>query len=194
MLTTHPLPITTPFYFIRHGETEWNRRGTSMGQTDIPLNERGIQQAYAAQAFLKNLEVGAVYSSSLKRAHQTAQIINEALSRPLYTTDHLRERGWGEGEGKPFDENFFVNLPDHLLPEGAEKYPDFEARILSALKSATAMADQPTLIVAHGGVFMVLTRLMGYPNLHAENCVPYLFRPPATKDQLWFVCELGQTP
>jgi len=187
----HLSHITIPFYFIRHGETAWNRQGIIMGQQDIPLNECGVKQAYEAQSFLKNMAIDAMYTSSLKRAHQTALILNEALDRPLHKTDQLWERGWGEGEGKPHS-HFMSGLKDSDIPQGAEPWKIFENRMLSALHHIMTESKKSPLIIAHGGFFMAMTRLMGYSHLHAENCVPYLFRPPERKDQLWFICELGK--
>jgi broad specificity phosphatase PhoE len=69
------LPI--PFIFIRHGETDWNRTNRTMGQTDIPLNSLGIQQAREATQYLENLGVERIIHSPLSRAAQTATIINE---------------------------------------------------------------------------------------------------------------------
>ena len=65
------LPLK-PFYFIRHGETEWNRRNIIMGSHDIPLNELGLQQAHEASRALENESFDIIVSSTKKRAQQTA--------------------------------------------------------------------------------------------------------------------------
>ena len=65
------LPLK-PFYFIRHGETEWNRRNIIMGSRDIPLNELGLQQAHEASRALENESFDIIVSSTKKRAQQTA--------------------------------------------------------------------------------------------------------------------------
>ncbi|OGA02675.1 MAG: hypothetical protein A2W68_19570 [Betaproteobacteria bacterium RIFCSPLOWO2_02_64_14] len=57
------------FFYLRHGETEANRLGLITGATDIELNARGREQALAAVALVKALEVDAVYSSPLVVAH-----------------------------------------------------------------------------------------------------------------------------
>jgi broad specificity phosphatase PhoE len=61
-----------PFYFIRHGETEWNRQGIYMGHKDIPLNETGRAQAYNAKKYLKKEPISYSVTSSLARAYETA--------------------------------------------------------------------------------------------------------------------------
>jgi broad specificity phosphatase PhoE len=65
-----PLPLK-PFYFIRHGETEWNRRNIIMGSKDIPLNELGLQQAHEASRVLENESFDVIVSSPKIRAQQT---------------------------------------------------------------------------------------------------------------------------
>ena len=65
------LPLKS-FYFIRHGETDWNRQSIIMGQTDIPLDDTGIHQAHQAKDILKTENVSAIYTSPLQRAYETA--------------------------------------------------------------------------------------------------------------------------
>jgi broad specificity phosphatase PhoE len=83
------------FYFIRHGETDWNKRGMIMGSKDIELNSNGISQAEQAKYSFEDADIGAIYSSSAKRASHTANILNEALGLQVTYTDLLTERGWG---------------------------------------------------------------------------------------------------
>lgn len=80
-----------PFYFIRHGETDWNVQKILMGSKDIPLNERGKSQAIQARQFLKDLEIGQIFSSSSQRAYQTASILNEEYAYPLHPVDQFKE-------------------------------------------------------------------------------------------------------
>ena len=72
--------MKTRFYFIRHGETEWNTKGIYQGLTDIPLSEKGEKQAeYLGKRFQnKALKVDAIYSSPLQRAVKTAESIANA--------------------------------------------------------------------------------------------------------------------
>ena len=81
----------SPFYFIRHGETDWNMQGLITGQQDILLNEMGIAQAHQAKQHLQNLDIKTLCVSSLKRAQHTAEIINETLKCPIVVMDELRE-------------------------------------------------------------------------------------------------------
>ena len=114
-----------------------------MGQTDIPLNEKGIQQSHDLKNHLKRFKFGRVWSSSLQRASQTSQIINEAFHYPIYDTDLLKERGWGVGEGESH-EHFLPDMrvkfdvknesKEEKIPEGAESYKAFERRVILAFK------------------------------------------------------------
>ena len=66
--------IRTPFWFLRHGETDWNAQGLSQGNVDIPLNATGIAQAHAAAPLLRNRGISHIVASPLSRAHDTAKI------------------------------------------------------------------------------------------------------------------------
>jgi len=80
---------------IRHGETDSNRRGSYLGWTDIELNEIGINQVKFLRDRLKGVKVDKIYSSPLKRALQTAEIINENYKLDIVPSDGLKERNFG---------------------------------------------------------------------------------------------------
>ncbi len=72
--------------FVRHGETDWNKAGRIMGQTDLPLNETGLKQAEEIAQELKG-EFDVIFTSSKKRALQTASRIKERLTIPIVVSD-----------------------------------------------------------------------------------------------------------
>jgi len=78
-----PLPHH-PFYFLRHGQTDWNLQGRLQGHTDIPLNATGLDQAHAAADMLADQGIDIIVSSPLVRALKTAAIISERIDRPIY--------------------------------------------------------------------------------------------------------------
>lgn len=81
-----------PFYFVRHGETDWNKINKALcSQDDISLNETGLIQAANAAKKINSLGITKIYSSPLLRAEQTAQIINERLRLHLNFHKGLRE-------------------------------------------------------------------------------------------------------
>jgi probable phosphoglycerate mutase len=85
---------------VRHGETDWNREGRFQGQIDIPLNDRGLQQARAARDFLAPVAVQRAYTSTMARPRQTAEVILERHPGvPLTSTSGLVEIGHGRWEG-----------------------------------------------------------------------------------------------
>jgi len=83
---------------VRHGETESSRMGTYCGWTDVGLNDEGIKQAYRVQEKLGYLKIDAFFSSPLKRALQTASIINECFNMEITCCDSLKERSFGVWE------------------------------------------------------------------------------------------------
>ena len=75
-------------YVVRHGETIWNKERKVQGITDIPLTDKGREEAYALQELIKNLNIDVVISSPLERARETAKIlVNSKL--PINTDDRI---------------------------------------------------------------------------------------------------------
>lgn len=83
---------------VRHGETDSNKKGTYCGWTDVELNEEGIKQACSARDKLKGIKVDAIFSSPLKRAFRTAEIINENFNLGIDCVEALKERNFGVWE------------------------------------------------------------------------------------------------
>lgn len=188
-VTSLNIPLT-PFYFIRHGETDWNRRNIIMGSMDVPLNKLGLQQAHEASQLLENESFDIIVSSPRIRAQQTAEIIAKRTHKPVVFKDGLTEIVWGEAEGTPFDPTKSL-FDDAHRPKGAEAFAAFQKRVLEAISSVLVMGDLP-LIVSHGGVFKALTHYMGYKDLSSSNCIPFFFSPPDTPTYPWSVCPLGE--
>lgn len=183
----HPLPLK-PFYFIRHGETEWNKRNIIMGSQDIPLNEVGLQQAHEASSLLENETFNVIISSPRIRARQTADIISQKTHKTILLEEGLVEITWGAAEGTPHDPTKSI-FDDVDKPEGAETFTAFQRRVVDAMSDVLLTNDLP-LIVSHGGVFKALTYSLGYQNLSSPNCTPYLFQPPSASSHPWIICPL----
>lgn len=90
---------TKNLYFIRHGETDWNREKRFQGQTDIPLNQLGREQALALVPYMSSLKIDAAYSSPLSRAYETAEIALSDLNLQIQKEVRLKETNVGEAEG-----------------------------------------------------------------------------------------------
>jgi 2,3-bisphosphoglycerate-dependent phosphoglycerate mutase len=87
-------------HFVRHGETDWNRDGRIQGMSDVPLSALGREQAEELAAALGARPIGAVYSSDLRRAVETATPLAGRLGVVVQTTPALRERSFGANEGR----------------------------------------------------------------------------------------------
>ncbi|SFE09966.1 histidine phosphatase family protein [Blastococcus tunisiensis] len=145
-------PLT--LLLVRHGQSEWNVAGLMQGQTGhVPLTPTGHAQAAAAATELAGLGPGALISSDLLRAVQTAEHCAAATGLPVVTTPALREQGYGELEGRPSRELWdVVDWTDpHWAAAGGESLAELHARVAAFLKdlSAEPPADVVAL-VTHG--------------------------------------------
>jgi broad specificity phosphatase PhoE len=86
-------------HVFRHGQTDWNAEGRFQGHIDIPLNERGREQAAALVPALERARIEAILSSDLSRARETAEIAARGLRVPVYEDARLREAHLGEAQG-----------------------------------------------------------------------------------------------
>lgn len=87
-------------YLMRHGETEWNKIGKFQGQVDTPLAKEGILQAQKTSEGMKEIPFDCIFSSPLKRAYMTAQIIRGDREIPLIRDNRLKEMSFGIYEGR----------------------------------------------------------------------------------------------
>lgn len=167
-----------PFYFLRHGETEWNVDGRAQGQADIPLNETGVAQAKRAAEIVKGLGIATICTSPLSRAYETARMSAEAAGLPLHVIDDLKECSFGTAEGLPRGPWILDFWKKGIVPEGAEPFPDFLARALRGINTALAM-DGPVLIVAHAGIYRCVLHETEIPPMGVTpNAVPIRHEPP----------------
>ncbi|MCX7342761.1 MAG: histidine phosphatase family protein [Proteobacteria bacterium] len=182
--------IHKSFYFMRHGETDWNRRHIYMGQTDIPLNEFGIQQARQAAKLLEGIEFTSIASSNLIRAIHTAQIIAEKVSKPITIIDDLKECSLGTMEGLTKENNKFLDLwSNSKACNGIEEFYDFKERVVRGLKTALELPGT-VLIIAHGGVYWAIQDALRLPFQDLSNCSVVYHRPPEQQSYPWKVIEI----
>jgi probable phosphoglycerate mutase len=175
----------TPFWYLRHGETDWNRQGLSQGNIDIPLNELGLAQAREAAVRLRNRGITSIVASPLSRARVTAEIVGEALGLPVTIEPDLREVSWGVHEGKPLDEWFHGWISGHTTPEGAESFAELRRRSVAGLNRAVGQPPA-VLVVAHGGVFRAIRSVMKLEiSGRTRNCVPMWCEPPRAPGLEW---------
>ena len=153
---------------IRHGETAWNVDTRIQGQLDIPLNTVGRWQASRVAQALAEESIQAIYASDLLRAWETAGSIAEVTGLTLQAHAGLRERGFGDFQGKTFAEiealwpeqsrQWRARHPE-WAPPGGESLTALRARIVeTASELAARHQGEQIVMVAHGGVMDVLYR------------------------------------
>lgn len=152
---------------VRHGETPWNVTLQYQGQGNVPLNERGREQARRAAARLARYGVGALYSSDVVRAWETAELIGTTLGLSPRAMPELREIDVGQWEGLT-PEELYRRFPDHMAEYrrdpartvrlGGESYAQLQERALVALNQIQAHheADAVVAAVSHGGTIRAL--------------------------------------
>ena len=87
-------------YYVRHGQTDWNKVKRLQGRTDNPLNEVGIEQAKKTRDLLKNEKIDLIICSPLRRTLETANIINEGRNIKIIKDEGFIERSFGKYEGE----------------------------------------------------------------------------------------------
>ena len=161
-------------YLVRHGETHSNNKRIIQGQANTELNDIGIQQAKNLASILKDKKIKKIYSSDLKRAKKTAEIINEQLKVQLITTELLRELDMGNWEGKPISEiqkitdfEKWMVYPTQLdETRGGERLIDLRYRIEKFMNSVKNEEDD-VLIVTHG--IALTTFILSILNASMDN-------------------------
>ncbi len=144
---------------VRHGETMWNRENRILGHTDIELNEKGQKQAKRLGVALKDEEVSAIYSSSLRRARETANEIARLHDLEVIADDAFMELDAGELDGLTFEEVMkrygkfleeWANDASSLKVPGGESIAEVQRRAWSAVeKLANIHASETVFVVSH---------------------------------------------
>jgi len=170
-------PAPRPFWFLRHGETDWNARGLSQGRSDIPLNEIGRAQAERAAVQLRGRGITRIHASPLSRAAETARIVAAHLSVPVAFDDDLMETRFGVQEGQPMGAWYDGWVDGSFTPEGGESFAQLRARAVAAVNRATA-APGLALIVAHGAWWRAFRQAAGLSgHVRTPNALPLLAEP-----------------
>ncbi|HLL37459.1 MAG TPA: histidine phosphatase family protein [Streptomyces sp.] len=158
---------------VRHGETEWSRSGRHTGLTDVPLTERGRQEARHLVPLLRSHRIGAAFVSPLLRARETARLIGLPDAR---VDADLREWDYGGYEGVTTADiqrerpGWFL-FRDGVAPGPPERPGETPGqvgeradRMLAKAEAARADTEGCVVLVAHGHFLRVLTaRWLGLP-------------------------------
>jgi broad specificity phosphatase PhoE len=175
-----------PLVLVRHGESTWNELKLVQGQNnESNLDDRGREQAREAGLSLRSQDFDAILTSDLARTRETAEIIAQELELTIMTTDALRERSFGDFEGRPLRElthslsgiENHVVVDDNAHPPNGESLQELWHRVGTFVESlGERRRDERLLLVTHGGTIHALRAYCaGEPPLNhywyrVENC------------------------
>jgi broad specificity phosphatase PhoE len=175
-------------YIARHGQTDLNKQKVLQGsRTDHSLNETGIKQAEELSKNLSGSSFDIIFSSTLKRAKETAEIVNKKFNVPLMIDERLVERDFGNLSGRSWEQiksdpswtvqNEETSQNYDYSPFGGETSEDVKSRLLSFLENLKKeYQGKKILIISHGGVLKFMQRMSGETNLFTpENGALYDF-------------------
>jgi broad specificity phosphatase PhoE len=142
---------------VRHGETPFNKERKVQGITDIELNDTGLRQAHQLALALKDHEIHLIYSSPLKRAYVTAEVINQFHDVPIHRRSGLIEMDQGDFEGLSFQElmacekdflrRWIADPAITKMPNG-ESFIEVQERAWNAIEDIILRAEN-AVVVSH---------------------------------------------
>jgi probable phosphoglycerate mutase len=156
-------------YFVRHGQTKYNALQVHQPE-NAELSKLGIKQAEILAKRLSKIQIDIIYSSPIKRAKQTAKIINKTLKKKIVYSDFLKERkGPSEFIGKTIDDpeviqiNKIRNVHEndflwHYSDE--ENFIEFKERVKKFFNVLGKTKKENILVVTHGGPIRMMIFLM----------------------------------
>jgi broad specificity phosphatase PhoE len=169
----------TELILVRHGETEWNVEQVFRGRIDVGLNETGVRQAELLAQYLGGVNIDAVYSSPLRRALNTAEVVARYHKLEVKIAPGLIDFDFGKWQGLPHQEvkrrykklyAQWIENP-HLIkmPDG-EGLSDVRERALPVVNEVIAKHEGTVVLVSHRVVNKVLIcALLGLDNSHFWN-------------------------
>ena len=168
---------------VRHGQTDWNSEERFQGQRDVPLNQKGRLEAHSLAQRLIDISFSAIYTSDLKRAKETAEIIAERLHLPITIEPRLREINQGKWEGKSFEviRNRYAEQwnqrtidPVNFRPPGGESIAEVADRVYAAVNDIVNLTPSDfVMIVSHGlAIATILCKANGIPIDKAFSHIP----------------------
>lgn len=165
------------FYFIRHGQTDYNSSAAKIDHADVSLNPTGLKQAQTIEPIIASLPVKSVCCSPLKRAQETKEIISLRLQAIHHKVAELQECS--------------TQIWNDMTACGPTAYQSPHMHVKAFMQQAlnginlSLSREGPVLIVAHGGIHWAICCLMGVTNHDwmIDNCLPVHFYQDA--DEKW---------
>jgi len=162
---------STHLMFIRHGETVGNSEQIAHGQSESPLNDRGIQQAKSTAKMLNGWHrtYHRIYASPLSRAHDTGKHISEALQLPIHIHEGLKEGFLGDWEGVTYEQLGTFDFArrsikdDDFRGHNGESPNQLASRVVSAIHEIRSNhLGENIIIVSHGAAIShAISTLLG---------------------------------
>jgi len=157
------------FVLLRHGETNWNHERRFQGSLDSPLTAKGKKRIKNFVKELKLYQPEHIFSSTLNRCKESANLIAKPLKKRLKMDKRLNELAFGEWEGRTADE--LIKAKDSayckwykgqtVTPKGGESITSLEKRIGSFINHCRKnYDDQKILIVTHGGSIRMFLKIL----------------------------------
>lgn len=159
----------TKIYLVRHGETQLNQKGCYYGWTDCGLSEKGVQEAQCLGKSFERIKYDAIISSDLKRAFETAEILNTKKG-PILEDKRLRELNFGLWEGlnheqlqELYKEQWDRWTADWIntAPTEGESFLELYQRVTECMEELlNKYKDQTIVVVSHKGVLQIITTVL----------------------------------
>lgn len=169
----------TTIILVRHGETEWNIEEIFRGRIDVELNETGRRQARLVAEYLRDFQIDAVYSSPLRRALATAELIAGYHGLEVRVSGGLIDLDFGEWQGLTLEEvkerykalyTQWTSHPEQLRVPAGESLDDVTERAIQVINEAITKYQNYVVLVSHRVVNKVLIcSLLGLDNSHFWN-------------------------
>lgn len=169
----------TEIILVRHGQTDWNLTEIFRGRIDIQLNNTGIKQAELLSGYLSSVKIDAIYSSPLKRALKTAEVIGNNHKLKMEISPGLIDLDYGKWEGMShqdvqdkYKELYaqWIDHPEQVKMPNGESLDDVRKRAMDVVKDLVARHDGTIVLVSHRVVNKVLIcALLGLDNSHFWN-------------------------
>lgn len=165
-------------YLTRHGETVWNVKDWVQGMTDIPLNDKGLQQAVQLAEKMDGVHIDVVYTSQLQRTMVTGRIVaNRHKGCRFEVCESINEMNFGKYEGKVRTDAEYQSEKRKYFKryESGESYFDVAARVYPFIEMLK-QRNEDALVVAHNGICRVFTNYFqpmendGFASFTLGNC------------------------
>lgn len=164
-------------YFVRHGETKCNIDGVYYGSLDVPITDKGRQQAEHVGELLKDVTFDRIICSGLKRTKETAEAVlsrqnpENPVPKVWEYEPKLNEMNFGAWEGmhytevrERYPEDYRAMMDDWVgcAPTDGEYFLDFNRRVIDGFKGLNLSGKENVLVVAHGGsIQCMMCHLLG---------------------------------